>query len=357
MRSFIRCLALLLLAGPLFCSCRPKDPDGYLYPKFGKTFSGEFDIVAPLDYRLVRSIFTYKDYIGLICTDGVNPFVLHLVDKKTGEIVADAVTEGRGPGEMLMPSQVSVDGNLCYLFDGMSLETQVYDLDRILQGEYGYCWTRMKEDLPWPPTDVRWSSERELIFSNRSPVQKDSTRVPSRIVLDVDGRRYSYDEYPVPDPSRNWVMFTQPSLTVSPDFTKLAVAPGTGGILEMFDLLDDGIRLRGIGRYLEPDFPIKNNWYDFSGGDLVLPYFFSDLASSDGRIYCGMEAEERQGKRPGFPYLAVFDWDGRPLLRVKNSLRIENVAYDVSEDAVYAVLGDAEQSLFVGKMDMKPFFE
>ena len=53
---------------------------------------------------------------------------------------------------------------------------------------------------------------------------------------------------------------------------------------------------------------------------------------------------------PHFPVLAVFDWNGRPLVRVRNSMNIECLGYDEEEGVVYAVLRNAEDARYLGKM-------
>lgn len=112
----------------------------------------------------------------------------------------------------------------------------------------------------------------------------------------------------------------------------------------------------GVDRFIAPDFAIKDTNPSFSEN---FPLGFTSITSTNDKIIVGMVGEDLSGlgirevselKSPLFPYLAVFDWNGRPLVRVRNSMNIECLGYDEEEGVVYAVLRNAEDARYLGKM-------
>ncbi len=347
-------LTLTLLCCSFAVSCRQGDGQEYVFPKFEKEFAQEFEPVGPeLDFGGAYSIHPYGDYLILVELDEVTSMFLHVLDKKTGEIIRSAVPNGRGPGELLFPPKVTLVGNECYLYDPQQEVTQVYDLDRILRGENGYLWTLLEQVGPFSDGVYHGPDDRAVVFSNESFMRRDSSRVVTRIVFEKGTERHTYNEYPVEDRARTWWMYMTPYLTFSPDFTKMAIVPAYGAILERFDL-SDGISLMGVDRFSKPDFKLNGSNPDFT--HYAIPIGFSGLASSNDRIFAGMVAEpvSGQGTRnlefPYTPMLAVFGWDGRPLMRIRTSIQIDRLAYDEEEGVLYAVYRDEDQIWHIGKM-------
>lgn len=338
-------------------SCRQGDGPEYALPKFEKEIAKEFEIVGPeLDYGVCH-IYSYADYLILDAHDMRTNQFLHIWDKKTGEIIHSTAREGRGPGELLFRPVVSRVGHECYLYDRQQDVTQVYDLDKVLQGENGYLWTLLETVNTFTIGVYHGPGDRALIFSNDTFLQLDSSRTVTRIVLEKDAERYAYNEYPVPDRERTWAMYmTTPFLTISPDFTKMVIAPAYGGILERFDL-SDGISLLGVDKFVEPDFDVKGGMADFSA-ERPLPICFTGFAATNDRFFAAMDEkgawwiggnDSREGH---MTVVGIFDWEGHPLMRIKNSRHIESLAYDEEEGVLYAVLSDAENVLHIGRMDL-----
>ena len=354
MRRLIRHSFFLLLSCSLFFSCERGKQGDYSLPKFKREFSREFEIFGQeLDLPLVSSIRIYKDYLILL---GQNPWTrqyLQVVDKKTGTIVFSSVARGRGPGEVKFTPWLSLRDQECYLYEPDLQSTHIYDLEKILQGEVGFCRTIQEENTGFAPVGVFYGTGGKVVFSNESPTPRDSSWVVPRIILDKNEERYTYNDYPVPDRVRTWWMYMTPYLTFSPDFSKMAVVPAYGAILERFDL-SKGITLMGADRFIEPDFTLKGTGPDFVGH--AVPYGFSTLTSTNDRIYAGMVAEVVSGEGtrrleyPLFPVLAVFDWEGHPLVKIRNSLNIKCLGYDETEGVVYAILNDADGNIHLGRM-------
>ena len=348
-------LTLSLLCCSFAVSCRQGDKGEYALPRFEKEFTQEFEIVGPeLDYSGFCPIYPYGEYLILDAFDTRTSKFLHFWDKKTGEIVRSAVLEGRGPGELLFHPAVSLIGNECYLYDRQQEVTQIYDLDKVLQGDNGYVGTLLELATSFTVGAYHGPGDRTLVFSNESSIQRDSSRAVTRIVYEKGTERYDYNEYPVPDRERTWSMYMTPYLTFSPDFTKMAITPAYGGIVERFDL-SDGITLLGMDKFVEPDFGIRSGMPDYSA-ERPLPICFSGLASSNERIFAAMD-EKGAWRIPSedprdhhMTVVAVFDWEGHPLMRIRTSSHIDYLAYDEAEGVLYAVLSDADNVLHIGKM-------
>ena len=351
-------LALSLFSCSFAVSCRQGHKGEYALPEFEKEFAKEFEIVGPeLEFGGVCSIYPYGDYLLLDSYDERTLKYLHVIDKKTGEIIQSAVHEGRGPGEMLFHPSVSLVGPECYLYDRVGKVTQIYDLEMILQGENGYLGTLLEPVGPSIVGVYHGSEGRAVFFSNESFVQQDSSRLSPRIVLEKGTERYEYNEYPFPDRERTWSMYNTPYLTISPDFSKMAVVPAYGGILERFDL-SDGISLLGVDKFVEPDFDVRNGMAVFTE-DRPLPICFSGLSSTNDRIFTVMDEKGAWWLTPDGPrdhhltVAAVFDWEGHPLMRIRTSTRIEDLAYDEAEGVLYAILSDTDGVMHLGKMKIQ----
>ena len=349
-------LTLSLLCCLIAVSCRQGDKGEYALPKFEKEIAEEFEIVGPeLDYGVCH-IYSYGDYLILSAYDIRTKRFLHIWNKKTGEIIRSTAQEGRGPGELLFHPSVSLVGNECYLYDRQLEVTQIYDLDKVLQGDNGYVGTLLELVTPFTVGAYHGPGDRTLVFSNESFIQRDSSRAVTRIVYEKGTERYDYNEYPVPDRERTWSMYMTPYLTFSPDFTKMAITAAYGGIMERFDL-SDGITLLGVDKFVEPDFDVKGGMAKFSA-ERPLPICFAGLASSNERIFAAMDEEgawripSEDSRDHHMTVVGVFDWEGHPLMRIKNSRHIDSLAYDEAEGALYAVLSDADGVLHIGWMKL-----
>ena len=345
-----------LLSCLFLLSCEQGKQGEYSIPIFKQEFKREFEIIGQeLDLGRVSSITSYKGNLILVGQNRWTRQYLQVVDKKTGKILHSSVAFGRGPGEVLTQPWYSQVGQECYLYDPALEATQVYDLEKILQGGVGYGRTIRELNPEVSPLGIFYGPEGKVYFSNESFTQRDSSRTVSRIILEHGLTRFTYNEYPVSDRVRTWWMYMTPYLTFSPDFSKMAVVPAYGAILERFSLAG-GISLLGADRFIEPDFILKNNNPDFS--EHAIPYGFSNLTSTNERIIVGMVEDvvsgtgTRNQEFPRFPVLAVFDWNGRPLIRIRNSLNIECLGYDEEEDVIYAVARDIEDSRYLGRMKL-----
>ena len=356
-RNLLPDTLILLLSCSLFFSCgQGKQNEEYSLPRFKQEFTREFEILgSELDLGLVSSIKTYKDYLILLGQNRWTKQYLQIIDKKTGEIIHSSAAFGRGPGEVLMPKWLSLIGQECYLYDPSSDVAQVYDLEQILQGEVGYSRTIRELDIPPFTVACFYGPGGRVVFRNETFIQREGSQPMPRIILDLDEAQYTYDGYPVPDRVRSYWMYTQPHLTISPDFSKMAVVPEYGAILERFSL-SGGISLMGVDRFIAPDFAIKDTNPSFSEN---FPLGITSITSTNDKIIVGMVGEDLSGlgirevselKSPLFPYLAVFDWNGRPLVRVRNSMNIECLGYDEEDGMVYAVLRDSDNTRYLGKM-------
>lgn len=345
---------LFLLSCSCLFSCEQGSQEEYTLPKFKREYTREFDLFGSnLELGWVNFLCPYKDYLVVVANDPWTKKYLHVIDKSSGTIIFSTAMEGRGPGELLGTPNASIVGQECFLYDGQSRVTHVYDLEKILQGENGYCRSISEDEVSFPPVGVFYGVDGKVVFSNRTFAQIDSTRIVPRIILDKGGSQSAYDEYPISDVIRTWHMYNQAHLTFSPDFSKMAVAPAYGGILERFSFVD-GVSLMGADRFVAPDFVIKRNNPDFR--NYAIPYGLSALTSTNDRIFTAMVVEAVSGmetrklKYPIFPILAVFGWDGRPLIKIRNSLDIECLGYDVTESVMYAILIDSERGTHLGKL-------
>lgn len=340
-------------------SCgRPKEDDGrYALPVFKHEYEADFDWVTDTlgEFGHIEALIPYRENLLMVAHSyRSNETYLHVIDKKTGTIIQDAVQYGRGPGEAVSTPTVCILGDVLYLDDRMALSSLRYDLSGLPDSTVRYLG---KEDIAGHPTKTVYGSDRQLILTNASYLEDSQASIWDRITLQTGKEEWTYNEYPVEDRKLTWFMYNEPRVVVSPDWTRLAIAPVYGSLLEIFDI-KGGITPIRTRRFIPADFEVKRANIELTS---KTSYGLKSLVSTKTRIYaCMVEGKYpfkvlMERKMPLFPMLVIFDWEGNPQTSIKTLWDIYCIAYDEKEDAVYAMLRGPEQSFCLGRMDMSRF--
>lgn len=124
---------------------------------------------------------------------------------------------------------------------------------------------------------------------------------------------------------------------LSPDGKTLVSATYIGGILELFDIDDNGLKLRTARFFFEPRYNYaqgaKPRWVTTSSESII---GFEDLFLTNDAIYGLVWGVERPQMENSMPQLFCFDFDGNPVKSYILNDALESVAVD-DDGTIYGV--------------------
>lgn len=124
---------------------------------------------------------------------------------------------------------------------------------------------------------------------------------------------------------------------LSPDGKTLVSATYIGGILELFDIDDNGLKLRTARFFFEPRYNYaqgaKPRWVTTSSKSII---GFEDLFLTNDAIYGLVWGVERPQMENSMPQLFCFDFDGNPVKSYILNDALESVAVD-DDGTIYGV--------------------
>lgn len=254
---------------------------------------------------------------------------------RQGRFLTNFCAAGKGPGEAYVINTVGRgerEGEI-WAYDPQFQKLLVFSVDSLLKGNTRATGEEPRsETMPMNHVTNLWRVPAGRVALGSNGVK--STKRPERFVLvdrrgEVIGR---YGEVPAGEDTVGMkVAFGVPHVTVSPDGTKLADGSMFGAILETFDLRD-GITLRRVAYFVEPDFPHTDDGRitSFEG----VTFGFGALASSDRRIYACYNGTDDPA---AMNHIAVFDWEGRLVKLYETDFRLDALCCDSQTEALYAV--------------------
>ena len=333
---------VLLLAGVLLsilAVCGPADGE-YAFPHFRKTENRDFTVLGDeLMISILGDAAVWGDHIILLSRDLATGNNVHFYDKRTGAWEMDALPTGRGPGELLLATDIHVLADTLFVIDANPTRIIKYSLPALL------ARAPMSETLLGILPMERWASwaksapGRTVQVSTRSFLHPEEA--PPRITwTGPEGTVATYDEYPFEDGEMIWTLYNAayPYWDLSPDGSKLVISGTWGTIMEMFDLAEGSISRRGIHYWVDPS--RVGNTRNLATDRWIITAFFNETPDA----FTGRRAADR---------LAVFDWDGKGIRCVQLSgYTAEPIWYDEAEKVLYAVLRDRNDVQYLGKLPL-----
>ena len=340
----------------ILCGCVTRRESDYRMSVFEQDLAITPEQLCELsDYNYRHSISVCGDYLIMVAYNLRTEQYLHLVDKKTGEIIRSTASRGRGPGELMSVPELSCDSGKIFLYDRVSRKTNVYDIEKLLLDLNSYIES-IQENNPPLCCMLYGPGGKRLLIDNESYTKKDTITKP-RIVLYNGAHISTYEQYPLEDRRKTWFMYSSPDITVSPEFKKMAITPtgaGGGAILERFDMTDK-IRIRGIDYMIPVDFEVERGEIVETANSM---YGFNNLTSTERRIYGGMTdpeislSEIREKKDHLFPYVVEFDWNGKAIRRFRLHYNVENLAVEKDGRILYIVYSDKDHINYLGRIPL-----
>lgn len=332
----------------------------YSFPGFKETAEAEFEVISDELFGLnAISDITVRGSKIIVCSVSLEDGkIMHLYDKGNVGPPMHILNYGRGPKELLFASNISfshVTGTMTFS-DNLAAKQVNVNVDVLAERGLDAV-----DEVQWQVP--RWNvhnlklEKGNLLTYNIGYLQRDTSKVMRLEMRDRYGNILSaYNEFPVIDNDRKrFMMYTNEIIAVSPDEEKMAIASSLGGILETFSLKNGEIRNKATKYFIEPDFSIEGNRYNYDN----LLDCFSDLYAEDDVIYAAYGGEVRMSENRNRPpeeqslsyrNIAVFDWEGRALKKIRTDYRIERLCLDKGENTIYAVIKDTEGRAYIGRI-------
>ena len=310
-------------------------------PSFEQEVRGRVELLRPEDLpRSVDKIVPYKDYLVLF--GGFRGGMLHVCDKRSGELVKSAVFSGRGPGEII--TNLGADFNAAngdvVMWDVVGLQYLMFNLDDVMTNpapEYrksneNICnWSNMVFPL----------ADRKILMHHLVSVKGQNPQ-KRFVIYDGGSPAFSYNEFPIPDTMTNinFRLYLQSFMSVSPSRDKFVEGTsGNGALLEAFDLSSEKIVSRWTKFLIEPR-------YDHATGRYSEQrlFGFTDVYAAEDCVVTVLGDDEQDKVRS----ICIFDWEGRPIKRIvlEDDYNVARACMDEG-GMIYAVVEDKDTYLYL----------
>ncbi len=308
------CIAFLLLNS----SCNRSVSYHYMPPVFQNEYQVDAKIIND---SIMLSFFSQPLVLDslLIIADVNRDTMLFLFHKESGKLLKAIGAKGRGPGELITPTKLSLDYHQKTLnvFDYAKKSMIKFDLRKALYTSLPY----FEEILLFSPL----SEENEVSFL------KDSLYLTSnqnhRLLIATRDQTFAINDDYLRLPamtSKLWNSFLQSwsSYTLSPNKKKYVSITSLGGIMEIYDLFPQPQLFKRLF-FFEPLYNVKKNQI------IPLPetiYGANGIAATNDYIYISVFAKQNPTEHPKLIW--QFDWTGTPIAVFKCPYQIESFTID-----------------------------
>ncbi len=297
---------------------------------------GESLIMGPPVDLLVEG-----DYI-FVLGHSVSGWV-HVFDRTTGELLANKVALGRGPGEGTGFRSMDYDRstNKLYLSDPRLNKTAIYQLSGV-DGSI-----RFIEEIMLPHGGIKndcHSFAGGLYLFQGYPDGEDKF---TRFYLSDGGNVLDrYTEYPGITQEKDRYAFLLQNQTKS-DFATGRFVSGTmyGAVLECFDVSDHKIRRTSLRLLDPPEMELKGNGVVPKEG---LKWGFITFCIAGDRIFTNyIDSKDATS----FTTISSFDWRGNEHVRYETGHNILRMCEDpASKNALYGIVSTPEQEFYLSRI-------
>lgn len=313
----------------LFCAGCGDKPIIYKVPEFNKHHQANGKILND------TVMFSYAEQLNvvdslLIMADYRFDKCIFIFNKNTGELLCNRGRKGRGPGELIKPTQISINKQTkdLYVHDYGKHKLFRYSIPELLAGS----------DLPQEEIALN----QTLAKQDHVSFYKDSLFIShgynNRLLIASIGDYKIEDNEPFPEivsPTSDWNIFLQnwSCRTFDPDRNRYVRATLIGGIMEIFTISDKDVQLKQRHFFYEPLFEKRGTLY------LPVPetvYGFRHLAVSEKYIYASIIGQTNPQKLPKTIYR--FDWKGKPVDCIETPYEIENFIVSEDDSCIYATV-------------------
>lgn len=326
----------------LLTSCNAKDDKGgetLEFPFVGKaeiSILGD-DLILPLITDL-----SVNDTV-IIATGSLDNYWVHTYDKNSGDPIANHISKGQGPSDILGCTYLSKAKDGWKIYDYMSRKVKLYDKD--------FAFIRMsdKDSLPSLSIDCNLTALQILPSGKKicyiDKYENENLIFDGFIVADSAGYSKPFLNLHDEDQIGPLGYYMQYKFAGSPDGKKLAAVSSPGCYLKLFDTDGNNLILKSSHCYYP--LTIKNP------EDAAQVYednkrSFTSLAVTDSRIIACMDEDP---DNYGPTDILVWDWEGNPICRYKSDKIIVKFALSPDNpDDLYAFVTDPERNYSLAKI-------
>lgn len=259
---------------------------------------------------------------------------LHIFRKSDGTHLKSFGAKGRGPGELIGINSVNTnyDGSIT-VFDLTGNKIILFDIVSVLLDRKP-CFTEYP--IPTAPNRIKQvlRHKNEFIVKGNDDKMRYGFWNPSaQTCHDL------YTAYPQlsDDPEANWSLTDYAvRVRLSPDGKMLAGATYIGGVLELFDISENGLHPRAARYFFEP----RCEYLEGARPRWVQPVpesviGFEDLYLTDDAIYGMVWGVEKSEMADSKPQLFRFDPNGNP-----------TTAYTLSDEVLETIAVDNDGTIY-----------
>jgi len=264
----------------------------------------------------------------LIVNEMFTENIFKLFDLKTGRIVANCISKGRGPNEMLGPGIITRYKDDIFSTYPNNMQQLIYiSAYDLVKGENKF---RQVDKLSIPgalktyPINDSVTISTGIFEHGRYCLHNKHSKTT---VLKFD---YPTDKEHKKESKIALGLAYQGLITVKPDQTRFAFAASSSGNFEIYKLLLD----KDFERVVQKNYFLPKYANDNNKSVVFLKNSkegFMSIASTGEHVYVvysGRSREEYGTNTYNSDNILVYDWDGRPIVRFKLDRDIKNMALD-----------------------------
>lgn len=298
------------------------------------TLNESFLFSLPEDLMLFDSLLIVRDsYLQADC--------FHIFRKSDGAFIKSFGRKGRGPGEFMDIGSANCDHaeGLITVYDPNFKKTVIFDVIRILQDRNPYFKEYSVKKAPNFITQMLSYKDMFIAKGNDDRLRYGFWNPSDQTFHMI------YTDYPqlTAEEEDNWALTDYAAkIRLSPDGKKLVVTTYIGGIMELFDIDDEGFHLKTSKFFFEPRYDYaqgaKPRWVTTSSETVI---GFQDLFLTNEAVYglvWGVERSEMEGNKP---QLFCFDFEGNPVKSYGQDEALDCVAVD-DDGTIYGVGSDSD---------------
>ena len=291
----------------------------------------DFIIGYPQSLNLVEEFLVLEDFFQR--ENG-----LYIINRNTGQLHAQGMKKGRGPGEVINP-----DFNVMINKDQKEISVFEANLKKTV---YYYYQTKDSLKLAREENLPLHLFKQENVFDCLSVDQYhigtgvnglfDSLRfaVFNKNTLKPFGSYPNLKDYLLPEVKARDVIHYVFFMKTRPDKKKLVTASYIGALLEIFDISQLPDMKQDTAILIYPPTKIKGSVDDFKNRIIG----FEDIYATDKYIYTLLSGCTSEDESYIFPQaISVFDWKGNPVKQYKTNIGLKSIAVDEETKKIYAI--------------------
>ncbi len=258
----------------------------------------------------------------------------HIFRKSNGEFLKSFGQKGRGPGEFMDINSVNNRDGLITVYDPNYRKIVVFDLVDLLQNQESYYQEFIILNAP--------NFIKQALYYQNNFILKGNTDKLRYAFWDPSSQTFHsvYNDYPQlsEDRETNWSLTDYGvKVRLSPGGNTLVATTYIGGILEIFNIDNNCLKLKNIRYFFEPRYGYaqgaKPRWVTTSPKSII---GFENVFLTDDAIYGLVWGVEKSKMETCKPQLVRFDQNGNPVKSYTLDDTLESMAVD-NDGTIYGV--------------------